>query len=123
MGFHPKIEKPYGQMLHMHTFVVTNMDSSPEDLIRFYCKRGQMENFIKECKSGFDMSCVSSSSMIVNANRVQMVPPTDPAGVHAKRTDQHRPAQAAEACGPNRQIRKVCVLQAVQSLSIPDPVL
>lgn len=67
-----KIEKPYGQMLHMHTFVVTNMDSSPEDLIRFYCKRGQMENFIKECKSGFDMSYVSSSSMIVNANRVQI---------------------------------------------------
>jgi len=59
-------------MLHMHTFVVTNMDSSPEDLIRFYCKRGQMENFIKECKSGFDMSYVSSSSMIVNANRVQI---------------------------------------------------
>ena len=67
-----KIEKPYGQMLHMHTFVVTNMDSSPEDLIRFYCKRGQMENFIKECKSGFDMSYVSSSSMIVNANQVQI---------------------------------------------------
>ena len=67
-----KVEKPYGQMLHMHTFVVTNMDSSPEDLIRFYCKRGQMENFIKECKSGFDMSYVSSSSMIVNANRVQI---------------------------------------------------
>ena len=67
-----KVEKPYGQMLHVHTFVVTNMDSSPEDLIRFYCKRGQMEYFIKECKSGFDMSYVSSSSMIVNANRVQI---------------------------------------------------
>lgn len=67
-----KVEKPCGQMLHMHTFVVTNMDSAPEDLIRFYCKRGQMENFIKECKSGFDMSYVSSSSMIVNANRVQI---------------------------------------------------
>ena len=67
-----KVEKPYGQMLHMHTFVVTNMESSPEDLIRFYCKRGNMENFIKECKSGFDMSYVSSSSMIVNANRVQI---------------------------------------------------
>ena len=67
-----KIEKPYGQMIHMHTFVVTNMESSPEDLIRFYCKRGNMENFIKECKSGFDMSYVSSSSMIVNANRVQI---------------------------------------------------
>lgn len=67
-----KVEKPCGQMLHMYTFVVTNMDSAPEDLIRFYCKRGQMENFIKECKSGFDMSYVSSSSMIVNANRVQI---------------------------------------------------
>ena len=67
-----KIEKPQGQMIHMHTFVVTNMESSPKDLIRFYCKRGQMENFIKECKSGFDMSYVSSSSMIVNANRVQI---------------------------------------------------
>lgn len=65
-----KIEKPFGQMLHMYTFVVTNMDSSPEELIRFYCKRGQMENFIKECKSGFDMDYVSSSSQIVNANRV-----------------------------------------------------
>ena len=67
-----KIEKPHGQMLHMHTFVVTNMDSSPEKLIQFYCKRGQMENFIKECKSGFDMEYVSSSSQIVNANRVQI---------------------------------------------------
>lgn len=40
--------------------------------IRFYCKRGNMENFIKECKIGFDMSYVSSSSQIVNANRVQI---------------------------------------------------
>ena len=45
-----KIEKPFGQMIHLYTFVVTNMDSSPEELIRFYCKRGQMENFIKESK-------------------------------------------------------------------------
>lgn len=67
-----KIEKPYGQMIHLSTFVVTNMDSSSEDIIRFYCKRGQMENFIKECKSGFDMEYVSSSSQIVNANRVQI---------------------------------------------------
>jgi len=67
-----KIEKPSGQMIHMNTFVVTNMDSPAEDVIRFYCKRGQMENFIKECKSGFDMEYVSSSSQIVNANRVQI---------------------------------------------------
>ena len=33
---------------------------------------GQMENFIKECKSAFDMDYVSSSSQIVNANRIQI---------------------------------------------------
>ena len=67
-----KLEKPYGQMIHTSTFIVTNMDSSPEDIVRFYSKRGNMENFIEECKSGFDMSYVSSSSQIVNANRMQI---------------------------------------------------
>ena len=38
----------YGEF--MYTFIVTNMDSSPEYLIKFYCKRGLMENFIKESK-------------------------------------------------------------------------
>lgn len=67
-----KIEKPAGQLVHMFTFIVTNMDSSPEDLIRFYCKRGTMENFIKESKNGFDFAAVSSSSKVVNANRLQV---------------------------------------------------
>jgi hypothetical protein len=67
-----KIEKPTGQMIHMNTFIVTNMDSSPEHLIRFYCKRGSMENFIKEGKNGFDFAAVSSNSEIVNANRFQI---------------------------------------------------
>ena len=67
-----KLEKPYGQMFHTSTFIVTNMDSVPEEIIRFYCKRGSMENLIKECKSGFDMAYVSSSSRIVNANRMQI---------------------------------------------------
>jgi len=67
-----KIEKPTGQMIHMKTFIVTNMDSSPEHLIRFYCKRGSMENFIKEGKNGFDFAAVSSNSEIVNANRFQI---------------------------------------------------
>ena len=67
-----KIEKPAGQMVHMNTFIVTNMDSSPEWLIKFYCKRGSMENFIKEGKNGFDFAAVSSSSKIVNANRFQL---------------------------------------------------
>ena len=67
-----KIEKPYGQMLHMYTFIVTNMDSAPEKLIPFYCKRGKMENYIKESKNGFDFSAVSSRSKLVNANRLQL---------------------------------------------------
>ncbi len=54
-----KVEKPENQMVYMYTFIVTNMDSSPEYLIKFYCKRGLMENFIKESKSGFDFSAVS----------------------------------------------------------------
>ena len=67
-----KVEKPENQMVYMYTFVVTNMDSSPEYLIRFYSKRGLMENFIKESKSGFDFASVSSHTRIVNANRLQV---------------------------------------------------
>ena len=67
-----KVEKPESQMVYMYTFIVTNMDSSPEYLVKFYCKRGLMENFIRESKSGFDFSAVSSHNRIVNANRVQV---------------------------------------------------
>ena len=67
-----KVEKPESQMVYMYTFIVTNMDSSSECLVKFYCKRGLMENFIKESKSGFDFSAVSSHNRIVNANRVQV---------------------------------------------------
>ena len=67
-----KVEKPENQMVYMYTFIVTNMDSSPEYLVRFYCKRGLMENFIKESKSGFDFASVSSHTRIVNANRLQV---------------------------------------------------
>lgn len=67
-----KVEKPENQMVYMYTFIVTNMDSSPEYLIKFYCKRGIMENFIKESKSGFDFASVSSHTRIVNANRLQV---------------------------------------------------
>lgn len=57
-----KVEKPTEQLIHMYTFIVTNMDSEPEKVIRFYCKRGIMENYIKESKNGFDFAAVSSSS-------------------------------------------------------------
>jgi len=65
-----KIEKPYGQMVHLYTFIVTTLEMEPYQVIRFYCGRGRMENFIKEGKSGFDFAAVSSSTKLVNANRL-----------------------------------------------------
>ena len=67
-----KVAKPENPMIYMYTFIVTNMESSPEYLIKFYCKRGLMENFIKESKIGFDFASVSSHTRIVNANRLQI---------------------------------------------------
>jgi len=67
-----KVEKHSNQIFRMHTFIVTNMDLEPEQVIRFYCNRGRMENFIKEGKLGFDFGAVSSRSEIVNANRLQI---------------------------------------------------
>ncbi|MDF2872755.1 MAG: Transposase domain group 1 [Anaerocolumna sp.] len=38
----------------MSNFILTNMNLKPWGIIRFYCNRGKMENFIKESKSGFE---------------------------------------------------------------------
>ena len=67
-----KVEKPYDKLIPMYTFIVTNMESQPEDVIRFYCNRGTMENFIKESKSGFHMDAMNSSSIITNSNKLQI---------------------------------------------------
>jgi len=67
-----KVEKPENQIAHLYTFIVTNMELTPEQLIQFYCNRGRMENFIKESKNGFDFKTLSSSSKSVNANRLQI---------------------------------------------------
>lgn len=67
-----KVEKPYNQFTYTYTFIVTNMDLEPYQLIQFYCNRGKMENFIKESKSGFNFESMSSNSKIVNENRLQL---------------------------------------------------
>ncbi|MBN7577203.1 IS1380 family transposase [Clostridium sp. 2-1] len=66
-----KLEKKEGQMCIDYTFVVTNMTSHLEAVIKFYCNRGTMENFIKEGKNGFAFDKMSSSSFIANANKLQ----------------------------------------------------
>ncbi len=59
-------------MLYMYTFIVTNMQLKPESLVKYYCNRGRMENFIKESKNGFDFDSMSSHNKVVNANRLQI---------------------------------------------------
>ena len=65
----------------------------------------------------------SGSDSRAGLQSLQLVPSADPTGVHAKRPYRHRPTQTTEVGGSDRQIRKVRVLQAVQPLSIQDPVL
>lgn len=67
-----KVEKPTNQMVHLFTFIVTTLQMEPYQIIQFYCGRGRMENFIKEGKSGFDFSSVSSRSKTVNENRLRV---------------------------------------------------
>ena len=67
-----KIEKPEGQMCYNYTFVVTNMSSTPKQVIMFYSNRGTMENFIKESKNGFAFDSLSSTEYIANANKLQL---------------------------------------------------
>ena len=67
-----KIEKPEGQFALMYTFIVTNMELASESVVAYYFNRGSMENFIEECKNGFDFASVSSKSKVVNANRLQI---------------------------------------------------
>ena len=56
----------------MYTFIVTNMDMEPYQIIQFYCGRGKMENFIKESKSGFDFAAVCCRSKVENANLMRL---------------------------------------------------
>ena len=62
-----KVEKKQGELFAEHTFVVTNMDQPAKRLIKLYCKRGLMENYIKEFKNSFCMS-MSNRQMKINQN-------------------------------------------------------
>ena len=53
-----KIEKSYGQLTHMYTFIATNMEMKTCLSIQFYCGHGKMKHFIKEGK--MDLSLLLS---------------------------------------------------------------
>lgn len=67
-----KIEKRPEELFIRYTFIVTNMTLAPQKIVKFYSNRGRMENFIKESKNEFGFSTLSSHSMLVNANRLQI---------------------------------------------------
>lgn len=53
-------------------FVVTNFKMSPKQTYRWYCKRGDPENRIKELKHGLELGRTSCSSFQANQLRVQI---------------------------------------------------
>lgn len=66
-----KVDWPVGELFPRVMFLVTNMDKTPKETVEFYCKRGNMENFIKESKNSFGFAHMSSAEM--NVNRVRLV--------------------------------------------------
>lgn len=66
-----KIEQKPEKLFPDYTFVVTNLDANPKAVIKFYSKRGTMENFIKESKYGFALDKLSSTDYWTNANKLQ----------------------------------------------------
>lgn len=65
-----KIKRKDGELIANTMFVVTTMNASPKDVLRFYAKRGEMENFIKEAKHDFAIDTLSHHHFMTNANRM-----------------------------------------------------
>lgn len=67
-----KVKKDTGQMylpdnyFHKYQAIMTNMEESPEDVWRFYNKRGNCENRIDEIKDGFGVDENSQHEMLRN---------------------------------------------------------
>jgi len=66
-----KIEQKPEKLIPDYTFVVTNINAKVKAVIKFYSKRGTMENFIKESKYGFALDKLSSTDYWTNANKLQ----------------------------------------------------
>ena len=68
-----QVRRQGGELIPDYLFLVTNMETRPEMVVSLYAKRGTMENYIKECKSGFRMDKVSHNHLMTNVNRIQLV--------------------------------------------------
>jgi hypothetical protein len=65
-----KVERKADRLDFRKTFIVTNMKKTTKAIIDFYAGRGEMENFIKEAKNGFDMKHMSHSNYLTNKNKM-----------------------------------------------------
>jgi len=61
-----------GELLFRHEFIVTSLSEnvSPQGIFALYAKRGTMENFIKEAKTGFFFDKTDSPTFIENHVRM-----------------------------------------------------
>ncbi|NVS16776.1 IS1380 family transposase [Listeria monocytogenes] len=61
-------------LLFSHAFVVTNLSQnvSPKTVFDLYKKRGTMENYIKEIKTGFHFDKTDSPSFVANSERMMV---------------------------------------------------
>lgn len=66
--------RPAGELFFTHSFFVTNLSEtfSPQTIVRAYQKRGTMENYIKEAKSGFGFDQMNSPSFQVNEVKMML---------------------------------------------------
>ena len=62
------------ELLFRHEYIITNYSNnvSAETVYRTYCKRGTMENFIKEAKNGFYFVKTDSPSFLENHARMMI---------------------------------------------------
>ena len=60
------------ELFASYMFIVTNVSAEPKEVIKLYCKRGNMENFIKECKNEFGFRYMSSTNRLANELRLQI---------------------------------------------------
>lgn len=62
-----------GELIFSHEFIVTNLTNlTAETAFELYHKRGQMENYIKEAKTGFFFDKTDSSTFNANAARMMV---------------------------------------------------
>ena len=68
-----KLTKKTDELFVVPMFIVTTEESlTPKEVVDLYCKRGSMENLIKESKNSFGFRHMRSHTFIVNDNLLQI---------------------------------------------------